>query len=104
MKDVDVKLLRNSPRPARVWIRGDAFIKDAGTGQGQRAINDVGMPRDPTDISHAPVDIFRMNILVVLGCSRDIGQVAAGAMLATLGFAGSPARVQQVEGGCAIQR
>ena len=45
-----------------------------------------------------------MNILVVLGCSRDIGQVAAGAMLATLGFAGSPTRVHQEKRGFRIHR
>ena len=102
MKDVDVKLFRNAPHPSRIRIGRHAFIKDTGGRQGQGTIHDVGMTRNPTDIRHAPVDIFRMDILIGLGCSRDVGQVATRAVLASLGFACCAARVHQEKRGFGI--
>ena len=60
------------------------------------------MPRDPADIRHAPINILGIDILVELGGSRDVGQKAAGAVLATLGLARRSTGVHQKEGGFRI--
>ncbi len=57
------------------------------------------MSCDPADVGHAPVNIFWMDVLNVFGGSCDIGHVAAGAVLATLGFSGCAACVHQKERG-----
>src|SRR5260221_8740087 len=53
------------------------------------------MARDPADIGHAPVDVFRMNILDVFGRTCDIGQVSASAVLTALRSARGAACVHQ---------
>jgi len=44
------------------------------------------MAGDPSDVRHTPINIFRMNILDVFGCSGNIGKIAASAVLCAFGF------------------
>src|ERR1700758_957243 len=55
------------------------------------------MTGNPADVSHAPVNVFGMNVLIILGGTGDIGEVATGAMLAAFRFAGGAAGVHQEE-------
>src|SRR5882757_8849178 len=95
MKDVDVEPFRDAPGTPCVGKLRHAFIENAGGAKRERAINDVGMAGNPADVGHTPVDIFGMNVLVILGSSGDVGEVTTGAVLATLGFAGGAAGVHQ---------
>ena len=97
VEDVDVELLGDSPGPPGVRIGRDALVDDAGRGQRQRAVHDVGVARDPADVRHAPVHVLRVDVLVVLRGPGDVGQIAAGAVLAALGLARRAARVHQEE-------
>src|SRR5258708_3119542 len=76
---------------------GGALVGRAGGGESQRAVNDVGVPGDPADVCHAPVNVFGMNVLVILGSAGDVGEIAAGAVLAALGLAGGAAGIHQEE-------
>src|SRR6516164_8217156 len=55
------------------------------------------MSRDPADVSHAPVDVLRVDILDEIRSAGDVGEVAAGAVLAPFRLAGGAARVHQEE-------
>src|SRR5262249_242207 len=58
---------------------------------------DIRVASDPTDVGHAPINIRGMNVLIKLRGARRIGQIAARAVLAALGFSGRAARVHQKE-------
>src|SRR2546422_7943045 len=47
----------------------------------QRTIDDVGMPGDPADVRHAPIDVFRMNVENPLGGGGHVGQIPRDAVL-----------------------
>ena len=66
VKDVDVETLGDAPRTRGIGILRHAFVEDAGGAERQRAVDDVGVARDPADVGHAPVDVFGMNVLVIL--------------------------------------
>src|SRR4029077_6398342 len=84
-------------RAAGVGELRDAFIEHAGGGEGERTVNNVGVAGDPADVGHAPVDVFRVNVLIILGGARDVGEIATGAVLTTFGLAGGAAGVHEEE-------
>src|SRR6266849_6766419 len=98
VEDIHIESLGDSPGTASVGVDGNAFIHDAGGGQSERPIDDIGVAGDPSDIRHAPIDVLGMDVLNVFGSPGDIGQVAAGSMLASLGFSGGSAGVHKKEG------
>src|SRR5882762_2233738 len=104
VENVDVEAFGDAPGAAGVWELRDSFVEDAGCGERHRAVNDVGMAGDPADVGHAQVDVFGMNVLVILGGAGDVGEVASGAVLAALGFAGRAAGVHQEERSFGVQR
>jgi len=83
VKDVDVEALGDAPGTAASGNCGTPR-RAAGRGESERAVDDVGMASDPADISHAPVDVFGMKVLVIPGGAGDVSEIAAGAMLAAL--------------------
>ena len=97
VKDVDVKLLRDPPRPAGIGEGRHTFVDHTGGRQRQRAIDDVRVTGNPPDVGHAPVNILRSNVLVILRGPGDVREIPAGPMLAPLGLAGRAARVHQKE-------
>src|SRR5882762_2026999 len=97
VENVDVEAFGDAPGTAGVGELWDAFVEDTRGGEGHRAVNDVGVPGDPADVGHAPVDVFGMNVLVILGGAGDVGEIASGAVLAALGLAGGAAGVHQEE-------
>src|SRR5229473_46276 len=104
MENVDVEAFGDAPGTARVGELRDAFIEHTGGGERHRAIDDVRVPGDPADVCHAPVNVFGMNVLVILGGGGDVGEVASGAVLAALGLAGGAAGVHQEEGSFGVLR
>src|SRR6266446_3077366 len=97
MENVDVEAFGDAPGAACVGELRDAFVEDTCGGESHRAVDDVGMAGDPTDVSHAPVDAFGMNVLVILGGADDVSEIAAGAVLAALGLAGGAAGIHEEE-------
>ncbi len=81
-------------RPASGELR-HAFIENAGGGQSERTVDDVGVAGDPADVGHTPVNVGGMDVLIELGSARGVGQIAAGAMLAALRLSGGAAGVHQ---------
>ena len=97
VEDVDVQALGDPPGPAWVRVRGHALVHDARGPQRERAVDNVGMAGDPTDVSEAPVGVLRVDVLVVLRRPRDIREVATRAVLAALGLGGGAAGVHEEE-------
>src|SRR5215471_7507684 len=97
MKDVDAELFRNPPRPSRIRIGRDTLVHDRGGAKYERPIDDVGMAGDPADIGHAPVDVFRVDVLDVFRGAGDISQITARAVLASLRLTRRSAGVHEEE-------
>jgi hypothetical protein len=95
VEDVDAEFLGDPPRPAGVGIVRDALVDHGRSAESQRAVHDVGVAGDPAYVGHAPVHVVGVDVLVVLGGSGHVGQVAAGRVLGALGAAGGPAGVHQ---------
>src|SRR5208337_1040232 len=95
VKDVDVEFFGDPPRTPRVGISRKPLVHNRGGGEGQRAVDNIGMTGDPADIGHAPVDVLGMDILNVFRRSSHVGEVSPGAVLATLGLASGAARIHQ---------
>ena len=66
VKNVDVQAFRNAPRASGIRKLRHAFINNAGGGERQRTVDNIGMPGDPADVRHAPVHVAGMNVLVIL--------------------------------------
>src|SRR5439155_15953207 len=81
VEDVDPETLGDPPRPSGVRVGGHALVHDAGGAQGQGAVHDVRVARDPADVGEAPVRVLDVDVLVVLRRPGDVGQVAARAVL-----------------------
>src|SRR6516162_4864866 len=95
VKDVDVEFFGDPPRTPRVGISRKPLVHNRGGGKGQRAEDNIGMTGDPTDIGHAPVDVLGMDVLNVFRRSRHVGEVAPGAVLASLGLSSGATRIHQ---------
>src|SRR5215470_1404449 len=104
VENVDVEALRDTPRAANVRELRHAFVEDTGSCKRERAVNDVRVSGDPADVGHAPVDVFGMNVLVILGGASDVREVTASAMLAALWLARGPAGVHEKQRGLRILR
>src|SRR5208337_3639908 len=97
VEDVHIEAFCNAPGTTGIGELRHAFIKDTGGSKSEGAIDDVGVAGDPADIRHAPIDIFGMNVLVILGGAGDVCEVASSAVLAALGLAGGAAGVHKEE-------
>ncbi len=95
VEDIHIEALRDAPGAAGVRELRHTFIENTRSGEGQRAVDDIGVAGDPADISHAPVDIFGVNVLIKLGSAGDVSEVTASPVLAALGFAGGAAGVHE---------
>src|SRR3984893_4397335 len=72
VEDIYIETFRDSPWAAGVRKLRYTLIEDARCCQGERAVDNIRMPGDPADVGHTPIDIGRMNVLVVLGSAGDI--------------------------------
>ena len=81
---VHAQPLRYPPGPPGIRVGGHAFVRDTGGAKSQRAINNVGVARDPPYIGEAPINILRVNVLIILRRACNIGQISPGAMLTPL--------------------
>ena len=64
----------------KLGLRGSNAIQE-------RAINDVGMPSDPSHVCHASKAVSRMHIKDIFHRERSTEEVSTGCMNDTLGFA-----------------
>ena len=58
----DLMLGTNLPKTIKSWIRRHTFKHDRSRSIGQRTINDIRMPCDPTDICCAPIHIIGLTL------------------------------------------
>src|SRR5260221_8327597 len=95
MEDVDGEAFGSAQGAPGVGKLRDAFIENTGGAKSERAVDDVGVAGNPADVGHAPVDVLGMDVLVILGGAGDVGEISAGAVLATFGLAGGAAGIHQ---------
>ncbi len=78
---------------------GSAFVHHLGGPEGHRAVDDVGVPGDPTDVGCAPIHIrLGVDVVHVLAGERDLCEIAAGGVEDALGLAGRAGGVEDEEG------
>ncbi len=85
MENVDVEAFGDAPGAAGVGELRNALVENAGGGERERAVDDVGMAGDPADVGHAPIYVLGMDVLDVLRRPRNVGKVATYGVLATFG-------------------
>src|SRR5580693_2048038 len=104
MENVDVEAFGDAPGAANVRELRNTFVEHAGGGECERAVNDVRVAGDPADVGHAPINVFGMNVLVILGGAGDVSEIAASAVLATLWLASGAAGVHEEKRGLGVLR
>ena len=87
--------LGDAPGPPRIGKGRHAFVQHARRRVREGPIDNVGMSRDPADVRHTPIGVFRMNVENPLGRGGDVGQITGVAVLRTLGPARRAAGVHQ---------
>ena len=96
--------LDHLPPAAAIGSVGRAFVeKDRGPGR-ERAVDDIGMPRDPAHVGGTPVDVVVAEVEDPFGRLFAVKVVAGGGVHDALGLAGRTARVKDVKRGLAIER
>src|SRR5712692_9643305 len=93
VEDVDAKLLGDAPGPSGVGVGGYALVDNRRGRERKRAVDDVGVARDPADVCQTPIDVLEVDVLDVLRRPRHVRKVAADGMLATFRLARGAAGV-----------
>jgi len=65
VENIDIQFLGNSPGAAGIGIGWNPFIDHRRGTQGQWAVYNERVAGDPSNVCHAPVNIFRMDVLDV---------------------------------------
>mmetsp|Transcript_45400 Transcript_45400/g.112777 ORF Transcript_45400/g.112777 Transcript_45400/m.112777 type:complete len:407 (+) Transcript_45400:1071-2291(+) len=95
--------LRHTPPltqlPVSRWVRvhGHTLEHHGGGAVAERPVHDVGVPRDPPDVSHTGVDVARVEVKHVFERECRVEEVAGRRVSDTLGFASGARRVQHEE-------
>ena len=74
------------PKTPKVRVRRHAFKHHRRRSIGQRAVDDIGMPRNPSNIRGTPVDIFFTVLEYVLKGVGGINHIACRGMQHPFGF------------------
>src|SRR5579875_894891 len=98
VEEVDTQPFGYPPGPPGVGVGRGTLVHDAGRPQGKGAVDDVGVPGDPADVGEAPIGVLRVDVQVELGGPGDVGQVAPGGVLGSLGLACGVAGVHEEKG------
>ena len=97
MKYIDPQSLGDPPRPPGVRIGRYPLIHYGSGRQRKRPVHDVRMARNPSDISHAPIHIFGVDILHIFRGARHICKVTARIVLTAFRLPRRTAGVHQEE-------
>ena len=97
VEDGDGKLVADLPKPAGVRIGGHALEHQRGGPVGQRAVDDIAVTGDPTDVRRAPVHIIFVDVKDDLMRQTDMQEITAGGMDDALGLAGGTGGVEDKE-------
>ena len=96
VEDRDLVLINDLPQSIVARKVGNAFVHHLRRTVTQRAIHDVAVSRDPTDIGGAPEDVgLRVEVEHVFVRVGGVREVATCCMHNALGLAGGTARIQQ---------
>ncbi len=93
----DAMTRHHVPVPARIRVGRGGLEQQSGCTVGERTVDDVGVARDPTDVSHAGVDVIFAQVEGRLVRVARIDEVPAAGVNLTLGLAGRAARVEDEE-------
>ena len=94
IEDVDLMLVDDFPEAAHRRIVRDAFEHQGRRAVGERAVDDVAVARDPTDVGGAPVDVALVIVEDILVGHRGKDEISAGGVDDALGRAGRAGGVE----------
>ena len=94
----DPVLLHDLPEAVLGRVVGRAFVHHASDAVGQDSVDDVAVPRHPTDVGRAPVDVVILEVEYQPRCVRRVDHVPGRGVHHALGLSGGSAGVQDVEG------
>ena len=81
-------VLNHFPETTCVWVSRHAFKHNFSATQGQRAVSNVGVTGDLTDVGCTPENIVLFQVEGPLGGEGCMQQVATCGVLNAFGFAG----------------
>ena len=76
VKMSDIMLGTYLPKAIKSWVRRHTFKHDCSRPIGQRAINDIGVPRDPTNICSTPVHIVGLTLKHIFKGVSGVNHIA----------------------------
>ena len=94
VEHADLVALDHFPETAGVRVSRHALKNDLGGACSQGAVGDIGVAGDPADVGRAPEDVAGADVKSPVHRQLGPQQIAAGAVLHTLGFAGRAGGVQ----------
>src|SRR6266850_4376158 len=97
VKDIHLIFIDDTPEAIPLWPVGCALIHQTGGAVRQRAVDDVTMAGDPTDIGRAPIRIFLLQVEHILGGEVGAEHIATGGVHNTLRPAGGAAGIENVQ-------
>ncbi len=92
-------LSTTSQKRPGVGIIGDALKHQRDRAIGERAVDNIGVARDPPNVSRAPVDLATIVIEDILVGHGGVDHVAAGGVQHTLGLTGRARGVENEQAG-----
>src|SRR5271155_441993 len=103
VEDVDLVALDDGPETVGLGMVGSAFVHEGGGAVLQRAVDDVAVAGDPSDVGGTPVGVFFFQIEDPFGGYVGADGIAAGGVDYAFGFAGGAGGVQDIERMLGIQ-
>ncbi len=104
VEDVDLVPLDKIPEAVRVRVVGRALVHQAGGPVQERPVQDVAVPRYPTDVGRAPVGVLVLQVEHVLRGQVHVDHVPAGGVHDALGLSRRAARVEREERVLGVER
>ena len=104
VEDVNAILFDDAPEAVLARMVRGAFIHQCGRAVAKRAVDDVAMAGDPTDVGRAPIRVVLAQIEHPLVGERGSQQVTRRGVQHALRLAGRAAGVKDVKGMLAVER
>src|SRR6185312_7126485 len=104
VEDADFVALDDGPETVGLGKVGRAFVHEAGGAVLQRAVDDVAVSGDPSDVGGAPVGVFFFEVEDPFGGEIGLDGVAGGGVDYAFGFSSGARGVEDIKRMLGVER